>query len=216
MPAFSPSSDARNAAVHAVDPGACSSPASRSATSSCCRPRVRFFQNFNSSEFNVLVQASQYYNSPPPCCWRWGSSFQIPVAILAATRAGIVTPRQLRRNRRYAMLACGASPRSCRATRSRCARDRAAVPAVRGEPAAREHRRTTRPPCTELPVRHRRRKLGLRVGSASREPRPSAAGSRGSLHLCRTGPIRSPVLEAGALPTADSRCGDARGRVRSS
>src|SRR5262249_40216196 len=37
-----------------------------------------------------------------------GLVFQVPVAILAATRAGIVTPRQLRRNRRYAMLACGA------------------------------------------------------------------------------------------------------------
>ena len=36
-----------------------------------------------------------------------GLLFQVPVAILAVTRAGIVTPRQLRRNRRYAVLACG-------------------------------------------------------------------------------------------------------------
>jgi sec-independent protein translocase protein TatC len=28
--------------------------------------------------------------------------------VLAATRAGIVTPKQLRHNRRYAVLACGA------------------------------------------------------------------------------------------------------------
>ena len=33
-----------------------------------------------------------------------GILFQIPVGILAATRLGIVTPRQLRKNRRYAIL----------------------------------------------------------------------------------------------------------------
>jgi sec-independent protein translocase protein TatC len=30
----------------------------------------------------------------------------VPVAIMAVTRAGIVTPTQLRKNRRYAILAC--------------------------------------------------------------------------------------------------------------
>ena len=37
-----------------------------------------------------------------------GLVFQVPVAVLAATRTDIVTPRQLRHNRRYAILACGA------------------------------------------------------------------------------------------------------------
>jgi len=37
-----------------------------------------------------------------------GLVFQVPVGILAATRAGVVTPKQLRHNRRYAILACGA------------------------------------------------------------------------------------------------------------
>jgi sec-independent protein translocase protein TatC len=36
-----------------------------------------------------------------------GLLFQVPIAILAVTSAGIVTPRQLRHNRRYAVLACG-------------------------------------------------------------------------------------------------------------
>jgi sec-independent protein translocase protein TatC len=36
-----------------------------------------------------------------------GLLFQVPVAVLAATRAGVVSVRQLRRNRRYALLACG-------------------------------------------------------------------------------------------------------------
>jgi sec-independent protein translocase protein TatC len=69
---------------------------------------VRFFQNFNSSEFNVLVQANQYYHFAAVTLLAMGLVFQIPVAILAATRAEIVTPAQLRHNRRYALLACGA------------------------------------------------------------------------------------------------------------
>jgi sec-independent protein translocase protein TatC len=69
---------------------------------------VRFFQNFNSSEFNVLVQANQYYHFAAVTLLAMGLVFQIPVAILAATRAEIVTPKQLRQNRRYALLACGA------------------------------------------------------------------------------------------------------------
>jgi sec-independent protein translocase protein TatC len=69
---------------------------------------VRFFQNFNSGEFNVLVQANQYYHFAAVTLLAMGLVFQIPVAILAATRAQIVTPQQLRHNRRYAVLACGA------------------------------------------------------------------------------------------------------------
>ncbi|HEX3434916.1 MAG TPA: twin-arginine translocase subunit TatC [Solirubrobacteraceae bacterium] len=69
---------------------------------------VRFFQNFNSNEFNVLVQANQYYHFAAVTLLAMGLVFQIPVAILAATRAQIVTPTQLRHNRRYALLACGA------------------------------------------------------------------------------------------------------------
>jgi len=69
---------------------------------------LRFFQNFNSSEFNVLVQASQYYHFAAVVLLAMGLVFQVPVGILAATRAGVVTPKQLRHNRRYAILACGA------------------------------------------------------------------------------------------------------------
>ena len=68
---------------------------------------LHFFQNFNSGEFNVLVQASQYYKFAATTLLAMGLLFQVPVAIIAVTRAGIVTPRQLRHNRRYAILACG-------------------------------------------------------------------------------------------------------------
>jgi len=69
---------------------------------------LRFFQNFNSGEFNVLVQASQYYHFAAVTLLAMGLVFQVPVGMLAATRAGVVTPHQLRHNRRYAILACGA------------------------------------------------------------------------------------------------------------
>src|SRR5207245_6591966 len=67
---------------------------------------VRFFVNFNSSEFNVLVQASQFYRFAATVLLAMGLFFQVPVAILGATRVGLVTPRQLRKNRRFALLAC--------------------------------------------------------------------------------------------------------------
>ena len=67
---------------------------------------IRFLQNFNSEQFNVLVQASQYYHFAAVTLLAMGLVFQIPVAILAATRGGVVTAKQLKHNRRYALLAC--------------------------------------------------------------------------------------------------------------
>jgi sec-independent protein translocase protein TatC len=69
---------------------------------------VHFFQNFNSGQFNVLVQASQYYKFAATTLLAMGLLFQVPVVVLAITRAGIVTPTQLRRNRRYAIAICAA------------------------------------------------------------------------------------------------------------
>jgi len=69
---------------------------------------VRFFVNFNASEFNVLVQASQFYKFAATVLLAMGLVFQVPVVILGATRAGLVTVEQLRRSRRYAIVACAA------------------------------------------------------------------------------------------------------------
>jgi sec-independent protein translocase protein TatC len=68
---------------------------------------VHFFQNFNSSEFNVLVQANPYYKFAATTLLAMGLLFQVPVGIVAITRAGLITPRRLRQNRRYAVMACG-------------------------------------------------------------------------------------------------------------
>jgi sec-independent protein translocase protein TatC len=66
---------------------------------------VRFLQNFNADEFNILVQARDYYRFTAITLLAVGLVFQIPVGILALTRLGVVSVEQLRRNRRYAILA---------------------------------------------------------------------------------------------------------------
>lgn len=67
---------------------------------------VRFFQNFNSAQFNVLVQASQYYKFAATTLLAMGLMFELPVLILAVTRAGLISTGRLRRSRRYAVAAC--------------------------------------------------------------------------------------------------------------
>ncbi len=99
---------------------------------------VRFFQNFNSGQFNVLVQAGPYYKFAATILLAMGLVFQVPVAILAATRVGIVTPKQLRHNRRYAIVACAAIAAFLPGDAITLhAGDRAAVCALRGEYPAR-------------------------------------------------------------------------------
>jgi sec-independent protein translocase protein TatC len=67
---------------------------------------VRFLQNFNTDEFNVLVQARDYYKFVATTLLATGLVFQVPVGILALTRLRVITVRQLRRHRRYAFVAC--------------------------------------------------------------------------------------------------------------
>jgi sec-independent protein translocase protein TatC len=65
---------------------------------------VRFLQNFNSDQFNILLQARDYYKFAVLSLAASGLVFQLPVAILALTRLGIVTPQFLTRNWRYAIV----------------------------------------------------------------------------------------------------------------
>lgn len=66
---------------------------------------IEFLQNFNTDAFDVLIQAQPYYRFVLMLLIAMGMLFQIPVAIVAVTRVGIVTTSQLRHNRRYAILA---------------------------------------------------------------------------------------------------------------
>jgi sec-independent protein translocase protein TatC len=66
---------------------------------------VKFLLNFNDAQFNVQVRARDYYSFFSTTMLAGGLIFQLPLAILAVTRLGIVKVEQLRSNRRYAYLA---------------------------------------------------------------------------------------------------------------
>jgi sec-independent protein translocase protein TatC len=65
---------------------------------------VDFLLNFNQDEFNIQVRARDYYSFFAMTLAAVGVLFQVPIGVLAVTRLGIVTPGQLARNRRYAIL----------------------------------------------------------------------------------------------------------------
>jgi sec-independent protein translocase protein TatC len=69
-------------------------------------PAVRFLLHFNDNQFNIQVRARDYYSFVTLTLLAMGIVFQIPMLILAITRLGIATPRQLRESRRYAYLGC--------------------------------------------------------------------------------------------------------------
>jgi sec-independent protein translocase protein TatC len=65
---------------------------------------IAFLQNFNDDNFDILVQASTYYKFVILFLGAIGLLFQIPVAVLAVTRLGILSTQQLRKGRGYAIL----------------------------------------------------------------------------------------------------------------
>src|SRR5215216_781055 len=67
-------------------------------------PAISFLQNFNDDSYDILLQARDFYSFEILVLIAMGALFQIPIAILAATRLGVVTPKQLRKGRRYAFV----------------------------------------------------------------------------------------------------------------
>jgi len=65
---------------------------------------VEFLQNFNDDSFDILLQAREYFKFAVFFLAGIGLLFQIPVGVLAVTRLGIFTPKQLAKNRGYVIL----------------------------------------------------------------------------------------------------------------
>jgi sec-independent protein translocase protein TatC len=65
---------------------------------------VNFLLNFNDGQFNIQVRARDYYSFFSMTEIACGLIFQLPLAIIAVTRLGIVRVEQLTENRRYAYL----------------------------------------------------------------------------------------------------------------
>jgi sec-independent protein translocase protein TatC len=66
---------------------------------------LRFLLHFNQNQFDIQIRASEYYGFLSTTLIALGLIFEMPIAILAATRLGIVAPEDLSSNRRYALLA---------------------------------------------------------------------------------------------------------------
>jgi sec-independent protein translocase protein TatC len=60
---------------------------------------VSFLQNFNDDDFDILIQAKEYFRFALVFIGSIGILFQIPVGVLAVTRLGVITPEQLRKQR---------------------------------------------------------------------------------------------------------------------
>jgi sec-independent protein translocase protein TatC len=65
---------------------------------------LKFLLNFNNDSFDILLQAKDYFKFAVLFIAGVGLLFQIPVGVLAVTRLGIFTPRQLAKNRGYVIL----------------------------------------------------------------------------------------------------------------
>ena len=64
---------------------------------------ITFLLNFNEAAFNIQLRAKEYYGFLGIMTVVLGLLFQMPIALLALTRLGVVTPEQLAKNRRYAI-----------------------------------------------------------------------------------------------------------------
>ncbi len=65
---------------------------------------VNFLQNFNDSQFDILIQARDYYRFVVLFLALMGLVFQIPVGVLMLTRAGVVDARVLWKRQGYVIL----------------------------------------------------------------------------------------------------------------
>jgi sec-independent protein translocase protein TatC len=70
----------------------------------CLPAAVNFLQNFNDDNYDILLQARDYYKFAVMLLAAMGLLFQLPVVILAVTRMGILSVAQLRSGRRYAIV----------------------------------------------------------------------------------------------------------------
>lgn len=68
-------------------------------------PAISFLQNFNDTNFDVLIQAKDYYRFTVLAMLSTGLVFQLPVGLLAVNAVGILSARQLRASWRYAIVA---------------------------------------------------------------------------------------------------------------
>lgn len=65
---------------------------------------LRFLLTFETRSLEPMITAGQYFGFAITMSLAFGAVFELPIVILALTALGIVTPRMLRRFRRYAFV----------------------------------------------------------------------------------------------------------------
>jgi sec-independent protein translocase protein TatC len=69
---------------------------------------IHFLLGFNSSQYNVQVRASSYYSFACMILAAMGLIFEMPAAVAALTRVGILSAALMRKHRRYAIVVLAA------------------------------------------------------------------------------------------------------------
>jgi sec-independent protein translocase protein TatC len=69
---------------------------------------IHFLLGFNSNEYNVQVRASSYYSFSCMILAAMGLIFEMPAAVAALTRVGILSAALMRKHRRYAIVVLAA------------------------------------------------------------------------------------------------------------
>jgi sec-independent protein translocase protein TatC len=65
---------------------------------------IKVLQNFNSDNFDILVQAKDLYKFTILTCIALGALFQYPLGVIGLVQMDVLSVKQLRDNRRYAIL----------------------------------------------------------------------------------------------------------------
>ena len=69
---------------------------------------MHFLLGFNANQYNVQVRANSYYSFSCMILAAMGVIFEMPAAVAALARAGILSARMMRKNRRYAIVVLAA------------------------------------------------------------------------------------------------------------
>ncbi|MFL5463038.1 MAG: twin-arginine translocase subunit TatC [Gemmatimonadaceae bacterium] len=67
---------------------------------------LRFLMSIESTALTPMISATDYFDFATSMCLAFGVVFEVPIAILALTALGLVTPQFLSRYRRHSIIIC--------------------------------------------------------------------------------------------------------------
>jgi sec-independent protein translocase protein TatC len=67
---------------------------------------LRFLMSIESTALTPLISATEYFDFAISMCLAFGAVFEVPIAVLALTALGLVTPQFLSKYRRHAIVIC--------------------------------------------------------------------------------------------------------------